>query len=169
VLHETFGFRRGLMTTVHAYTNDQRISDLIHKDPRRARGAAVNIIPTTTGAAKAVGLVIPDLKGKLNGCAMRVPTQCGSLIDLVVELNADASTDAINAAMKAAAEGPLKGILAYTEDPIVLTDIIGDPASSIFDSQATMAIDARFVKVVSWYDNEWGYSNRCVDLFRLMA
>jgi len=169
VLHEQFGIKRGLMTTIHSYTNDQVVIDGPHSDPRRARSAGVNIIPTTTGAAKAVGLVIPALKGKLNGCAMRVPTQCGSLVDLVVQLEKGADIAAINAAIKDAAAGSLKGVLTYTEDPIVLTDIVGDPASSIFDAQSTMQIDADFVKVVAWYDNEWGYSNRCVDLFRLMA
>ena len=169
VLHETFGITSGLMTTVHSYTNDQAVIDGPHKDLRRARSAAVNIIPTTTGAAKAVGLVIPELKGRLNGMAMRVPTQCGSLIDLVAVLGQDTSAEEVNAAMKAAAEGALKGLLKDEEDPIVLTDIIGDPASSIFDALSTMVIGGNLVKVVSWYDNEWGYSNRCVDLFRMMA
>ena len=169
VLHDSFGIKRGLMTTIHSYTNDQVMIDGPHKDLRRARSGAVNIIPTTTGAAKAVGLVIPDLKGKLNGCAMRVPTQCGSLVDLVAELGTPASADEVNAAVKAAAEGALQGVLRYEEDPIVLVDIIGDPASSIFDAQSTMVIEGTFVKVVSWYDNEWGYSNRCVDLFRMMV
>ena len=169
VLNDKFGIVEGLMTTIHSYTNDQAVIDGPHKDMRRARSAAVNIIPTTTGAAKAVGLVIPDLKGKLNGCAMRVPTQCGSLVDLVLELKNGATVEAINAAIKEASEGSLKGILGYTEDPIVLTDIIGDPRSSIFDALSTMQIDDTFVKIVTWYDNEWGYSNRCVDLFRQMA
>ena len=169
VLNDEFGIKQGLMTTIHSYTNDQVCIDGPHKDMRRARSAAVNIIPTTTGAAKAVGLVIPDLKGKLNGCAMRVPTQCGSLVDLVVQLDKPAGVDAINAAIKKASEGALKGVLDYEEDSIVLTDIVGQPASSIFDAQSTMQIDEDFVKVVSWYDNEWGYSNRCVDLFRKMA
>ncbi|MFO7821222.1 MAG: type I glyceraldehyde-3-phosphate dehydrogenase [Lentisphaeria bacterium] len=169
VLNDSFGIKQGLMTTIHSYTNDQNTLDAPHKDMRRARSAAVNIIPTTTGAAKAVGLVIPELKGKLNGCAMRVPTQCGSLVDLVVELDKGASTDEINAAMKKASEGDLKGVLSYEEDPIVLTDIVGQPASSLFDAQSTMQIDDKFVKVVSWYDNEWGYSSRCVDLFKKMA
>ena len=169
VLNDKFGIVKGLMTTIHSYTNDQAVIDGPHKDMRRARSAAVNIIPTTTGAAKAVGLVIPDLKGKLNGCAMRVPTQCGSLVDLVLELKNGATVEAINAAIKEASEGSLKGILGYTEDPIVLTDIIGDPRSSIFDALSTMQIDDTFVKIVTWYDNEWGYSNRCVDLFRQMA
>ena len=169
VLNDTFGIGGGLMTTIHSYTNDQAVIDGPHKDLRRARAAAVNIIPTTTGAAKAVGLVIPELAGKLNGCAMRVPTQCGSLVDLVVNLKQDATADEVNAAVKAAAEGALVGVLRYEEDPIVLTDIIGDPASSIFDALSTMVIEGSMVKVVSWYDNEWGYSNRCVDLFRMMA
>ncbi|MBT3377661.1 MAG: type I glyceraldehyde-3-phosphate dehydrogenase [Lentisphaerae bacterium] len=169
VLNDTFGVIGGLMTTVHSYTNDQAVIDGPHKDLRRARSAAVNIIPTSTGAAKAVGLVIPDLAGKLNGCAMRVPTQCGSLVDLVVNLRQDVTAEQVNAAIKAAAEGALAGVLRYEEDPIVLTDIIGDPASSIFDALSTMVIDGSMVKIVSWYDNEWGYSNRCVDLFRMMA
>lgn len=169
VLNDSFGIEQGLMTTIHSYTNDQVVIDGPHKDLRRARSAGVNIIPTTTGAAKAVGLVIPSLKGKLNGCAMRVPTQTGSLVDLVVQLQKGTTVEEINAAVKAAAEGELKGILGYTEDEIVLADIVGDPRSSIFDAQSTMAIGDSFVKVVSWYDNEWGYSNRCVDLFRLMA
>ncbi len=169
VLNETFGVESGLMTTIHSYTNDQAVIDGPHKDLRRARSAAVNIIPTTTGAAKAVGLVIPELAGKLNGCAMRVPTQCGSLVDLVAVLKKDVTAEEVNAAMKAAAEGALKGVLRYEEDPIVLLDIVGDPASSIFDALSTMVIDGNVVKIVSWYDNECGYSNRCVDLFRLMA
>ena len=170
VLNDQFGVVQGLMTTIHSYTNDQVVIDGPHSDLRRARSAAMNIIPTTTGAAKAVGLVIPSLKGKLNGCAMRVPTQVGSLVDLVVELEKGVTVDQINAAMKAASEaGSLKGILGYTEDPIVLCDIISDPRSSIFDAQSTMQISEKFVKVVSWYDNEFGYSNRCVDLMRKMA
>ncbi len=170
VLNDQFGVVQGLMTTIHSYTNDQVVIDGPHSDLRRARSAAVNIIPTTTGAAKAVGLVIPSLKGKLNGCAMRVPTQVGSLVDLVVELEKGVTVEEVNAAVKAASEaGSLKGILGYTEDPIVLCDIIGDPRSSIFDAQSTMQISDTFVKVVSWYDNEFGYSNRCVDLMRKMA
>ena len=169
VLHDTFGIVNGLMTTIHSYTNDQVMIDGPHSDLRRARSGAANIIPTTTGAAKAVGLVIPELAGKLNGCAMRVPTQCGSLVDLVCNLAKDASSDEVNAAIKAAADGEMKGVLGYTEDPIVLTDIIGDPRSSIFDAGCTMVLDGTLAKVVSWYDNECGYSNRCVDLFRLMA
>jgi len=169
VLHETFGIKRGLMTTVHAYTNDQNVMDQPHKDLRRARAAAVSIIPTTTGAARAVGEVLPALKGKLDGMAMRVPVPDGSVVDLVAELEKPATKDEINAAIKAAAEGPLKGILEYTTDEIVSCDVIGNSHSSIFDAKSTTVMDGNFVKVVSWYDNEWGYSNRCVDLFRLMA
>ncbi len=169
VLHESFGIKRGLMTTVHAYTNDQNVLDMPHSDLRRARAAAVSIIPTTTGAARAVGQVLPALKGKLDGMAMRVPTPDGSVVDLVVELEKPATKEEINAAMKAAAEGPLKGILEYTEDPIVSCDIIGNSHSSIFDALSTTVMDGNFVKVISWYDNEWGYSCRCVDLFRKMA
>ena len=168
-VNDTAGIEEGLMTTIHSYTNDQRILDFPHKDLRRARTAAANIIPTTTGAAKAIGLVIPELKGKMNGMAIRVPTVTGSLVDLVCSLKKDASVDEINGAVKAAAEGPMKGILAYCEDPIVSTDIIGDPHSSIFDSLATMKIGEKMVKLVSWYDNEVGYSMRCVDLFKKMA
>jgi glyceraldehyde 3-phosphate dehydrogenase len=171
VLHETFGIVRGLMTTVHAYTNDQRILDLIHKDLRRARAGAQNIIPTTTGAAKAVGYVLPDLKGKLDGFAMRVPVQDGSVVDLTAELKKNATKEAINEAIKAAAAGPLKGILEYCDEPIVSGDVIGNPASSVFDALSTMVInkDSNFVKVVSWYDNEWGYSNRTADLVSKLA
>jgi glyceraldehyde 3-phosphate dehydrogenase len=165
VLHEAFGIEQGLMTTIHAYTADQRLQDMPHKDPRRARAAALNLIPTTTGAAKAVGLVLPELNGKLNGFSVRAPVATGSVVDLVATLAKPASPDEINAAAKAAAEGPLKGILSYTEDPIVSTDIVGDPHSSIFDAGQTMAIgDGRMIKAVAWYDNEWGYSNRCVEL-----
>jgi glyceraldehyde 3-phosphate dehydrogenase len=169
VLHDTFGIKRGLMTTIHAYTNDQRLHDMPHSDLRRARSAAESIIPTTTGAARAVGKVLPDLNGKLDGMAMRVPVKDGSVIDLVAELNKKASAEDINAAMKAAAEGPMKGLLQYCEDPIVSCDVIGNPHSSIFDALSTSVIDDNFVKVISWYDNEWGYSCRCVDLFKLMA
>jgi glyceraldehyde 3-phosphate dehydrogenase len=169
VLHETFGIKRGLMTTIHAYTNDQRVLDMPHKDLRRARTAATNIIPTTTGAARAVGKVLPALAGKLDGIAMRVPVQDGSVTDLVAELEKNATAEEINAAMKKAAEGPLKGILEYCVDPIVSSDIIGNPHSSIFDSLLTTSMDGNFIKVVSWYDNEWGYSNRCIDLFKMMA
>jgi len=158
-----------LMTTIHSYTNDQRILDFPHADLRRARSAAVNMIPTTTGAAKAIGLVIPELKGKMNGMAIRVPTVDGSLVDLVVRIKRDASVEEINAVVKSAAEGPMKGILEYCDEPIVSTDIIGNPASSIFDSLCTMKIGDKLVKLVSWYDNEIGYSSRCVDLIKKMA
>jgi glyceraldehyde 3-phosphate dehydrogenase len=168
VLHDEFGIVEGLMTTVHAYTSDQRLQDAPHSDLRRSRAAAVSIIPTTTGAAKAVGKVIPDLNGKLNGVALRVPVTTGSIVDLTVKLEKDPSVEEINAAMKAAAQGPMKGILEYTEDPIVSVDIIGNTHSSIFDSQATMKLGSGFVKVFSWYDNEWGYSNRVVDLAERM-
>ncbi len=165
VLNDEFGIEQGLMTTIHAYTADQRLQDMPHKDLRRARAAALNLIPTTTGAAKAVGLVLPELNGKLNGFAMRAPVATGSVVDLVFSTPDPVEADQVNAAVKAAAEGPMKGILAYTEDPIVSTDIVGDPHSSIFDAGQTMAIgDGRMVKAVSWYDNEWGYSNRCVEL-----
>ncbi|TMK58045.1 MAG: type I glyceraldehyde-3-phosphate dehydrogenase [Actinobacteria bacterium] len=165
VLHEAFGIEHGLMTTIHAYTADQRLQDMPHKDPRRSRAAALNLIPTTTGAAKAVGLVLPELNGKLNGFSMRAPVPTGSAVDLVFATPNPVDPDQVNAALKAAADGPLKGILAYTEDPIVSTDIVGDPHSSIVDAPSTMVIgDGRMVKVISWYDNEWGYSNRCVEL-----
>ncbi len=169
VLHDSFGVAEGLMTTIHAYTNDQRILDFPHSDLRRARAAALSMIPTTTGAAKAVGLVIPELNGKLNGMAIRVPTPTGSLVDLVVKLNKDVSVDEINAAMQKAAEGPMKGILAYCEDPIVSADVVKDTHSSIFDAKSTMKLEGGFVKVLSWYDNEWGYSNRVVDLIGLIV
>jgi glyceraldehyde 3-phosphate dehydrogenase len=169
VLHDNFGIKRGLMTTIHGYTNDQRILDLPHSDLRRARAAAENIIPTTTGAAKAVGKVIPDLNGKLDGGAMRVPVSDGSLVDLVAELEKETSVEEINAAMKKAAEGALKGILEYTEDPIVSSDIIDNPHSSIFDALSTTVMNGNFVKIMSWYDNEWGYSNRVVDLIKKVA
>jgi glyceraldehyde 3-phosphate dehydrogenase len=165
VLNDSFGIEQGLMTTIHAYTADQRLQDMPHKDLRRARAAALNLIPTTTGAAKAVALVLPELKGKLNGFAMRAPVATGSVVDLVFTTPDPVDADSVNAAVKQAAEGPLKGILSYTEDPIVSTDIVGDPHSSIFDAGQTMTIgDGRMVKAVSWYDNEWGYSNRCVEL-----
>jgi glyceraldehyde 3-phosphate dehydrogenase len=165
VLHESFTIEQGLMTTIHAYTADQRLQDMPHKDPRRARAAALNLIPTTTGAAKAVGLVLPELNGKLNGFSMRAPVPTGSAVDLVFTTPNPVDADQINAALKAAAEGPMKGILAYTEDAIVSTDIVGDPHSSIVDAGSTMVIgDGRMAKVISWYDNEWGYSNRCVEL-----
>jgi len=169
VLHETFGIKRGLMTTIHAYTNDQQVLDMPHKDLRRARAAAAAIIPTSTGAARAVGKVLPALNGKLDGMAMRVPVIDGSVVDLVAELDKPATVDSINAAMKAAAEGPLKGILEYCTDPIVSVDVIGNPHSSIFDALSTAVMGDNFVKVISWYDNEWGYSCRCVDLFKKMA
>lgn len=167
VIHENFGLVEGLMTTVHAYTNDQRVSDLVHKDLRRARAAATNIIPTTTGAAKAVGKVLPALSGKLNGFALRVPVVNGSIVDLVATVEKHATVDSINAALKAAGEGRLKGILEYCDEPIVSSDIIGHPASCIIDAQSTMTIPGsggRLIKVVGWYDNEWGYSSRTVDL-----
>jgi glyceraldehyde 3-phosphate dehydrogenase len=169
VLNDTFGIKRGLMNTIHAYTNDQRLQDMPHSDLRRSRAAAVSVIPTTTGAARAVGEVLPELKGKLDGFAMRVPIPVGSVVDLTVDLEKSATKDDINAAIKAAAEGPLKGVLEYCVDPIVSADIVGNPASSIFDADLTIVMDGNFAKVVSWYDNEWGYSNRCVDLFRKMA
>ena len=168
VLHENFGIVRGFMTTVHAYTNDQVILDFPHKDLRRARAAATNIIPTSTGAAKAIGLVLPELKGKLDGYALRVPVPTGSITDLSVELAKETSAAEVNAAMKKAAEGPLKGILRYTEDPIVSTDIVTDPHSSIFDAGITKVIGNQ-AKVASWYDNEWGYSNRLVDLMSFIG
>lgn len=166
VLLDNFGIKRGLMNTIHAYTNDQRILDLPHKDLRRARSAAMSMIPTTTGAARAVALVLPDLKGKLDGFATRVPTPDGSMVDLTVELEREVTKEEINAAMKAAAEGEMRGVLEYTEDPIVSIDIVGNPASSVFDSLLTMVPGEKsnLVKVVSWYDNEWGYSNRVADL-----
>ncbi|MFH1378110.1 MAG: type I glyceraldehyde-3-phosphate dehydrogenase [Planctomycetota bacterium] len=164
VLHEKFGIVSGLMTTVHAYTNDQQILDMIHKDFRRMRSAAQNIIPTTTGAAKAVGKVIPSLKGKLNGMALRVPVQDGSVVDLVATTEKSVTVEAINAAIKEAANGALKGILEYTEDEIVSSDIVRNPHSSVFDAKCTMTLGDKFFKIISWYDNEWGYSNRVVDL-----
>lgn len=170
VLLENFGIKRGYMNTIHAYTNDQKILDLPHKDLRRARAAALSMIPTTTGAAKAVSLVLPELKGKLDGFATRVPTPDGSMVDLTVQLEREVTKEEINAAMKAAAEGPLKGILQYTEDPIVSIDIVGDSSSSIFDAGLTMVMGDQndLVKVVSWYDNEWGYSNRVKDLAKIL-
>ena len=164
VLHEAVGIERGLMTTIHAYTADQRLQDMPHKDLRRARAAAINLIPASTGAAKAVGLVLPELNGKLSGMAVRAPVATGSVVDLTFEAGRETSVDEINAAVREAAEGPLAGILSYTEDPIVSTDIIKDPHSSIFDSEQTAVLEGDFVKVFAWYDNEWGYSNRCVEL-----
>lgn len=167
-IDDAFGIERGLMTTIHAYTNDQSILDFPHKDLRRARAAALNMIPTSTGAAKAIGLVLPHLKGKLDGYAMRVPVPTGSATDLTVELKKPATKEEVNAVVKAAAEGPLKGILVYTEDPIVSTDIVTDPASCIFDASLTNA-NGNMVKVLGWYDNEWGYSNRLVDLVNFVG
>jgi glyceraldehyde 3-phosphate dehydrogenase len=164
VFHDTVGIKHGLMTTIHAYTADQRLQDMPHKDLRRARAAAVNLIPASTGAAKAIGLVIPELNGKLHGFAVRAPVPTGSLVDLTVEATRPTTVDEINAALREAASGPLQGILSYTEEPIVSTDIIRNPASSIFDSQLTAVMDDTLVKLVSWYDNEWGYSNRIVEL-----
>ncbi|MFS1517228.1 type I glyceraldehyde-3-phosphate dehydrogenase [Bacillus sp. SCS-151] len=169
VLNDNFGIRRGMMTTVHSYTNDQQILDLPHKDYRRARAAAENIIPTTTGAAKAVSLVLPELKGKLNGMAMRVPTPNVSLVDLVAEVDKEVTAEEINAAFKQASEGDLKGILNYSEEPLVSGDYNGDPASSTIDSLSTMVMEGNLVKVVSWYDNESGYSHRVVDLIDYMV
>ncbi len=169
VLNDRFGVVRGMMTTVHAYTNDQRTADQVHKDLRRARAAGQNIIPTSTGAAKAIGLVLPELSGRLDGTAMRVPVPDGSVVDLTVELKQKVTRDQVNAAFKEAAQGPLKGILEYTEDEIVSSDVIGNPHSSIFDSKSTMVLGDNLVKVVSWYDNEWGYSNRCVDLIHYLS
>ena len=169
VLNDNFGVVRGLMNTIHSYTNDQKILDLPHSDLRRARAAAVSIIPTKTGAAKAVGLVLPELAGKLDGLAMRVPTPDGSVVDLTVELEKPATREEINAAMKKAAEGPMKGILEYVDEPIVSADIVDNKHSSIFDSQLTQVLDNNFVKVVSWYDNEKGYSTRICDLTERMA
>lgn len=163
VLNDRFGIENGLMTTIHAYTNDQRILDAPHSDLRRARSAAISQIPTTTGAAKAVGKIIPELKGKLDGMAVRVPTPTGSVVDLVVNLKVETTKDEINQAIKEAAEGPMKGILEYTEDPIVSVDVIHNPHSSIFDAQSTM-VQGKTVKILAWYDNEWGYSCRVVDL-----
>ena len=168
VLDEQFGIVKGMMTTIHAYTNDQVILDFPHKDLRRARAAAINMIPTTTGAAKAISLVLPQLKGKLDGYAMRVPVPTGSATDLTVQLGREVTKEEVNAAMKAAAEGALKGILEYTEDPIVSSDIVTNPASSIFDAGLTY-VNGDTVKVVSWYDNEWGYSNRLVDLVKFVG
>ena len=169
ILDQEFGFKRGVMTTVHAYTNDQRLADVPHKDFRRSRAATVNIIPTTTGAAKAVGEVLPRLKGKLDGMAMRVPVPNGSTVDLVAELERPVTVEEVNAAFKRAAEGPLAGILEYSEAPLVSTDIIGNPHSSIFDAGSTLVLGGNKVKVIAWYDNEWGYSQRVVDLIGRLA
>ena len=169
VLHQKFGIDHGFMTTIHAYTNDQRVSDLIHKDLRRARAAAINIIPTTTGAARAVGKVLPELKGKLDGTSLRVPVPDGSIVDLVAELKSDATVEQVNAAFKEAAAGPMKGVLEYTEDEIVSSDIIGNSHSAVFDAKSTMMLGTRTVKVFAWYDNEFGYSTRVCDLIKLAA
>ncbi|MCO5973665.1 type I glyceraldehyde-3-phosphate dehydrogenase [Actinoallomurus soli] len=168
VINDTFGIERGLMTTIHAYTQDQNLQDGPHKDLRRARAAALNIVPTSTGAAKAIGLVLPSLKGKLDGYALRVPVPTGSATDLTVTVSRETSVEEVNAALREAAEGPLRGILTYTEDPIVSSDIVTDPASCIFDSGLTKVIGDQ-VKVVGWYDNEWGYSNRLVDITKLVG
>lgn len=164
VLHDEFGIVRGLMTTIHSYTNDQRILDLPHKDLRRARAAAINMIPTTTGAAKAVGLVLPELKGKLDGMAIRVPTPNVSVVDLVAEMSRDVTAEEVNTALKKAADGQMKGILQYSEDPLVSTDLNGNPHSAIVDATLTKVIEGRMAKVIAWYDNEWGYSSRLRDL-----
>jgi len=169
VLHDKFGVQKGSMTTIHSYTNDQNVLDFPHKDLRRARAAALNMIPTTTGAAKAIGLVLPELKGKLDGYSMRVPTPDVSVVDFVAILETPTTTEAVNAALKSAAEGCLKGILGYTEDPVVSSDMLHNPNSSIIDSQMTKVLDGNLVKVVSWYDNEWGYSCRVVDLVKFLA
>ena len=169
VLNDTFGIEKGLMTTCHAYTNDQRVADQIHSDPYRARAAAVNIIPSTTGAAKAVGEVIPALNGKLTGYALRVPVPDGSITDLTVQLARDVTKDEINAAIKAAAEGPMKGIIEYATDPLVSSDIIGNPHSCIFMGDWTNVIGGNLAKVIAWYDNEWGYSNRTAELIARLA
>jgi len=169
VLHQSFGVSRALMTTIHSYTNDQRILDVFHHDLRRARSAAINIIPTTTGAARVVGVVIPELQGKLHGIAVRVPTPVVSLVDLVADLKRDVSAEEINSAFRSAAGGELKGILEYCDEPLVSSDFKGNPASSIFDALSTMVIDGNMVKVLSWYDNEWGYSCRLADLTAYVA
>ena len=169
VLHENFGIAKGLMTTIHAYTNDQRILDMFHKDLRRARAAAVNVIPTTTGAAKAVTMVIPELKGRIHGMAFRVPVTTVSVVDFVAELGKEASVEEINQAFRAAAEGPLSGILEYCSGPLVSSDFKGNPASSIFDALSTMVIGGNLIKIIAWYDNEWGYSCRLGDLAVYMA
>jgi glyceraldehyde 3-phosphate dehydrogenase len=170
VLQDTVGIKHGLMTTIHAYTADQRLQDMPHRDLRRARAAAINLIPASTGAAKAIGLVIPELNGKLNGFAVRAPVPTGSVVDLTVETTRETTVEEVNTAMKAAADsGPLKGLLAYTEDPIVSSDIVKNPASSILDSSLTAVMDGTMVKVVAWYDNEWGYSNRIVELVQKLS
>lgn len=168
VLMDNFGIKRGFMTTCHAYTNDQKILDLLHKDLRRSRAAGVSIIPTSTGAAKAVCLVIPELKGKLDGLALRVPVADGSIVDLVVEVEKETDIETVNSKVKEAAEGPMKGILEYTEDPIVSIDVVGNAHSSVFDAQSTM-VNGNMIKILSWYDNEWGYSSRLVDLVKYIS
>ncbi len=168
VLHDAFGIQHGVMNTIHAYTNDQRILDLVHSDLRRARAAALNMIPTTTGAARAVGKIIPELEGKLDGLSLRVPVPAGSIVDLVVTLNESITIESVNAAFKAAADGNLKGYLEYSDEPLVSSDIVGNPHSCIFDSLATMVIGGNMVKILGWYDNEWGYSNRVVDVISLI-
>jgi glyceraldehyde 3-phosphate dehydrogenase len=168
VLHDSFKITRAFMTTIHAYTNDQMILDLPHKDLRRARAAALSMIPTTTGAAKAISEVIPEMKGRIDGVAVRVPTPDGSLVDLVAELETDVNVETINAAMKKAADGPMKGVLEYTEEPIVSVDIVGNPHSSIFDALSTMVTGKNMVKVFSWYDNEWGFSCRMIEMLKMM-
>ena len=169
ILDDAFGLHEGFMTTVHAYTNDQRLADVPHKDLRRSRAAAVNVIPTTTGAARAVGKVLPHLEGKLDGMAIRVPVPDGSIVDLAVRLERDVTVDKVNEAVRAAAAGPMAKVVEYTEDPLVSGDIIGNPHSSIFDAPSTQVEPGGFAKVISWYDNEWGYSNRVVDLIGLLA
>jgi glyceraldehyde 3-phosphate dehydrogenase len=169
VLHDAFRVKRGLMTTIHSYTNDQRVLDLAHQDLRRARAAAMSMIPTTTGAAKAVGLVLPDLKGKLNGFSMRVPTPDVSVVDLVAEIERKATVEEINAALKEAAEGKMKGILGYSDEPLVSIDYLGNPLSSIVDGKSTMVLEENLIKVIAWYDNEWGFSCRMIDLLKLVA
>jgi glyceraldehyde 3-phosphate dehydrogenase len=169
VLHDSFGIERGLMTTTHAYTNDQRILDLMHKDLRRARAAAMNIVPTSTGAAKAIGLVMPELKGKLHGLSLRVPTSTVSVVDLVVDLKKTASVESINGAFKKSAEGKMQGILAFCDEPLVSSDFRGHTASSIVDGLSTVVLEGKMAKILSWYDNEWGYSCRVADLAKLMV
>jgi glyceraldehyde 3-phosphate dehydrogenase len=169
VLHDAFGIEHGFMTTIHAYTNDQRILDQPHKDLRRARAAGTNLIPTSTGAAKAIGEVLPELKGRLDGIAVRAPVADGSLVDLVCRVKKPATRDTVNAAVKAAADGPMRGILEYCEAPIVSSDVVGNPHSSVFDALSTSVLDGSLVKVLSWYDNEWGFSQRVVDAMLRMA
>lgn len=168
VLHDAFGIQHGVMNTIHSYTNDQRILDLVHSDLRRARAAAINMIPTTTGAARSVGKIIPELEGKLDGLSLRVPVPAGSIVDLVATLNESITIESVNAAFKAAADGNLKGYLEYSDEPLVSSDIVGNPHSCIFDSLATMVIGGNMVKILGWYDNEWGYSNRVVDVISLI-